>query len=122
MRIATLIISVALAASATFADEPRTGAFQTTFTERSPLSALTIQVPRFGGSFIALKASGKDNDYDLKDESFEVYVPQAYKAGDGWGLFVFDSPGGRGNLHEPWRDVLEKHKLMWIGPNKAGND
>jgi len=105
-----------------FADEPRTGAFQTSFTERSPLSALAIQVPRFGGSLTALKASGKDNDYDLKDETFEVYVPQAYKAGDGWGLFVFDSAGGRGNLHEAWREVLEKHKLIWIGPNKAGND
>jgi hypothetical protein len=117
-----LIVAFAPLAAALAADEVKTGAYQTSFSDRSPLSALEIQVPRFGGSLTALKASGKDNDYDLKDESFEVYVPQTYKAGDGWGLFVFDSPGGRGNLHEQWREVLEKHKLIWIGPNKAGND
>ena len=122
MRIARFIILIAFLAPSAFADEPRTGAYQTSFTDRSPLSALEIQVPRFGGTLTALKASGKDNDYDLGAETFEVYVPASYKQGDGWGLFVFDSPGGRGNLHEPWREVLEKHKLMWIGPNKAGND
>jgi hypothetical protein len=120
-RLPILIVLIASSA-ALAADEPRIGAYQATFTDRSPLSALAIQVPRFGGSLTALKAAGKDNDYDLSAETFEVNVPASYKAGDGWGLFVFDSPGGRGNLHEPWREVLEKHKLIWIGPNKAGND
>src|SRR5436853_486728 len=114
MRIARFIILISLFAPAAFADEPRTGAFQTSFTDRSPLSALEIQVPRFGGSLTALKASGKENDYDLSHETFEVWVPETYKAGDGWGLFVFVSPGGRGSLHEAWREVLEKHKLIWI--------
>jgi len=125
MRIVWLSIfmaALAPAAGALAADEARTGAYQTSFTERSPLSAMDIQVPRFGGTMSALKASGKDNDYNLNDETFQVYVPQSYKPGDGWGLFVFDSPGARGNLHEPWRQVLEKHKLIWIGPDKAGND
>lgn len=122
MRKFAWIILAALFVPAALADEPKTGAYQTSFTDRSPLSALEIQVPRFGGSFIALKASGKDNDYNLAEETFEVWVPASYKAADGWGLFVFDSPGGRGNLHEQWREVLEKHKLIWIGPNKAGND
>src|SRR5438045_3190170 len=124
MRIASLAILIALFAPATsiLADDARTGAYQTSFTERSPLSAMDIQVPRFGGTMSALKTAGKDNDYDLKNETFQVFVPESYKAGDGWGLFVFDSPGGRGSLHEPWREVLEKHKLIWIGPDKAGND
>src|SRR4051812_35400078 len=122
MRIRLLAIFLTLTASATFADETKTGAFQASFTERSPLSAMDIQVPRFGGTMSALAASGKDNDYNLKDETFQVYVPASYKAGDGWGLFVFDSAGGRGSLHEAWRDALEKHKLIWIGPDKAGND
>ena len=122
MRIARFIILIGFFAPYSFAEDPRTGAFQTTFTDRSPLSALEISVPRFGGTLTALKASGKDNDYNLANESFEVWVPESYKAADGWGLFVFDSPGGRGNLHEEWRQVLEKHKLIWIGPNNAGND
>jgi hypothetical protein len=122
MRRLAWIILAALFVPAALADDPKIGAYQTSFTDRSPLSALEIQVPRFGGTLAALKASGKDNDYNLPDETFEVWVPPSYKAADGWGLFVFDSPGGRGNLHEPWREVLEKHKLIWIGPNKAGND
>src|SRR5689334_11312193 len=103
MRIVSLAIFIALLAPATFANDARTGAYQTSFTERSPLSAMDVQVPRFGGTMSALKTAGKDNDYDLQNETFQVYVPESYKAGDGWGLFVFDSPGGRGNLHEPWR-------------------
>src|SRR3954466_15344171 len=122
MRMHWPLILLALISPVALADEAKTGGFQTSFTDRSPLSALEIQVPRFGGSLAALKASGKDNDYVLAQETFEVYVPPGYKPRDGWGLLVFDSPGGRGNLHEPWREVLEKHKLIWIGPNKAGND
>src|SRR5689334_14188544 len=101
MRRLNCLLLIVLLAPATFADEPRTGAFQTAFTERSPLSTIDVQVPRFGGTMNALAASGKDNDYNLKDETFQVWVPETYKAADGWGLFVFDSPGGRGSLHEP---------------------
>jgi predicted esterase len=117
----TLIVLVAPAA-ALAADEAKTGAYHTNFTDRSPQSVIEYQARRFGWNMTQLRASEYEKDYDLSAESFEVNVPDSYKPGDGWGLFVWVSPGGRGNLHEGWRDVLQKHKLVWIGPNKIGNE
>jgi hypothetical protein len=123
MRISKAFTFLAILASAIFAQaDAKTGAFQTTFTERSPQSAIEYQARRFGWNITQLRASEYEKDYDLSAESFEVNVPETYKAGDGWGLFVWVSPGGRGNLHGGWSEVLEKHKLIWIGPNKVGNE
>jgi len=121
-RLLILISIFASATSAVAADDAKTGAYQTTFTERSPQSAIEYQARRFGWNITQLRASEFEKDYDLNNESFEVNVPESYKAGDGWGLFVWVTAGGRGNLHEGWRNVLEKHKLLWIGPNKVGNE
>ncbi len=115
--LAILSANLALAA-----DDPQTGSYHTTFTDRSPQSAIEFQARRFGWNMTQLRASEFEKDYDLQNESFEVHVPDSYKAGENWGLFVWVSPGGRGNLHESWREVLEKHKLIWIGPNKVGNE
>src|SRR5258706_8846228 len=125
MRIGLLAIFIAIlapAAPALAADEAKTGSYHTTFTDRSPLSAVEAQAKRFGWQMAGLNASQFEKNYDLPNESFEVNVPESYKAGDGWGLLVWVSAGGGGNVHEGWRDVLEKHKLMWIGPNKVGNE
>src|SRR2546423_15288067 len=111
MRIARLIIFIALVVPAAFAaaaDEGKTGSYHTTFTDRSPLSAIEAQAKRFGWQMAALNASQFEKNYDLANESFEVNVPENYKAGDGWGLLVWVSAGGGGNVHEAWRDVLEK--------------
>src|SRR5258705_3368444 len=120
--LAMLIGIVAPAAVVLAADEGKTGAYQVTFTDRSPQSAVEYQARRFSWNLTQLRASQYEKDYDLGAESFEVNVPDSYKAGDGWGLFVWVSAGGRGNQHEAWRDVLERYKLIWIGPNKVGNE
>src|SRR5881628_142291 len=117
-----LIALIAPAAPALAADEPKVGAYQATFTDRSPQSPIEYQARRFGWNITQLRASEYEKDYDLGAESFEVNVPESYKPGDGWGLFVWVSAGGRGNLHEAWRDVLEKHKLIWIGPTKSATN
>src|SRR6266568_5261614 len=125
MRRRWLIILIALVTPVSWAraaDQAKSGAYHTTFTDRSPLSAIEAQAKRFGWRMADLNASQYEKDYDLGNEAFEVNVPDSYKAGDGWGLLVWVSAGGGGNVHESWRDVLEKHKLMWIGPNKVGNE
>jgi predicted esterase len=103
------------------ADEAKSGSYHVSYTERSPMSAVEFQARRFGWNMAQLKASEYEKDYELASESFEVHVPESYKVGEKWGLFVWVSPGDRGNLHENWREVLEKHKLILIGPNKVGN-
>src|SRR5258705_12708799 len=104
------------------ADDAKSGSYPATFTDRSPQSAVEFQARRFGWNMTQLKASEFEKDYDLSAESFEVHVPDSYKPADNWGLFVWVGAGGRGQLHESWRDLLEKHKLIWIGTNKVGNE
>src|SRR5687768_6416416 len=113
----------------TRAQEPhRTGSFTATFTERSPLSAIPDVGKRMGWSTDMMKRSKSgDNplelEYDLSNESFDILVPATYTQSDPWGLFVFINPGSGGRPHrQEWLTVLEKHKLILIAPNKAGNN
>jgi predicted esterase len=122
MRPLTIFFLCLICQTLALADDAKTGAYSTTFTDRSPQSAIAFQAGRFGWNMTQLKASEFEKDYDLSNESFEVFVPESYKTGEKWGLFVWVSPGGGGRLHENWREILEKHKLIWIGPNKVGNE
>src|SRR5438445_12483220 len=61
-------------------------------------------------------------EYNIGDESFEIYVPGGYAGEKPYGLFVFDSPGGNGGLMREWKESIDRHELIWVGPNKAGND
>src|SRR5438093_5138128 len=99
-----LLMLISPAALSAAADEAKTGSYHTTFTDRSPLSAVEAQAKRFGWQMAALNASQYEKNYDLGNEYFEVNVPESYKAGDGWGLLVWISAGGGGNVHEAWRD------------------
>jgi hypothetical protein len=101
---------------------PRTGAYQTTFTKRSDLSALPVVSRRMKWSIEAMTNTRQKLDYDLSNESFEVYVPPAYDGKEPYGLVVWVSFGGGGVVADKtWIDVLNRRKLIWIGPNMAGN-
>jgi hypothetical protein len=69
------------------ADEPKTGGFETTFTERSPQSELKALTKR-------LKVLGPGDkieslqDYDLSKEGWCVYVPEKYDPAKPMGLIV----------------------------------
>lgn len=67
--------------------------------------------------------TGKKLEYDLSKENFHVFVPSSYDGTAPYGLMVWVSPGGGGAVPVPgWLDVLDRHKLIWIGPDGAGND
>jgi hypothetical protein len=102
-----------------------TGYSKVTFTERSPLSSNKEICARMGWPL--LEANAAKSDYALADESFEVYVPPTYTGEKPFGLLVFVSPGGGGSLKNydgrgEWKGIIDKHELIWIGPNKVGND
>ena len=101
--------------AATAAGPVQTGSFQLTFDERSPLSAAEEIGRRMGWNV-------KDRDYDLADETFEVYVPASYTGQEPYGLLVWVCPGPGGQLFDRWREVIDKHKLIWVGPNNVGNN
>ena len=105
---------------------PKTGAFQLRVPTRSKTSAIPTVVARMGwGTMEQVKAAaqkdGADVDYQLSNESFEVYVPPNYTGVEPYGLIVWVSagPGGSPPAHD--LPVLDKHKLIWVGANNSGN-
>jgi len=106
------------------ADEPvKTVFFTLTFKERSPHSSPAEVTNRVGP-----KGVKKADDYDLEKESFAVYVPENYTGKKAFGLLVFVSPNGNGDLKgfdrndDGWSKALYEREIIWVGPNKAGND
>jgi hypothetical protein len=101
----------------------RTGSFQIKIPQRCKDSAIPLLVSRFGFAPIdPAKDPDVEKDYDLAKESFEVYVPPAYTGKEPYGLIVWVSASPGGNVHQQWIDVLNKHKLIWVGANNSGNN
>jgi dienelactone hydrolase len=128
-RCLIILAWLVLPAAALAADgaNPQTGSFQVHIPRRSKNSDMVSLCARLGwGTKAQLEAAAKKNgtetDYDLANESFEVFVPEDYDGKEPYGLIVWISPGGGGGVHRQWPDVLKKHKLMWVGANKSGND
>jgi hypothetical protein len=96
----------------------RTGKFTAVFTERSVLSSPAAIKKRMR---LPASRTNKDTDYQLANESFGLYVPEAYDSNNPSGLIVWVSPSEKGNVPEAWIPVLEKHKFVWVGANKSGN-
>ena len=57
--------------------------------------------------------------YDVKDETFELFVPATVR--DWAGALVWLGPGASGSPPRAWLPILEERSLLWIGANSAGN-
>ena len=86
------------------------------FTERSPLSPVASVTQRF-----RVKLNHPPDDYNLADESFEVYVPASYDGSEPYGLLVWINAGESGAPPAEYLPVLDEHKLIWLGANRSGN-
>jgi poly(3-hydroxybutyrate) depolymerase len=116
-----LLGAVALAAAP--ASSPATGPTtrqRVTFTDPNPLAGLAEYCRRTRQLPAAYEREGKEHEYALADESFEIVVPAACGADNPHGLLVWVSPG-RADVPREWLDVLARRKLIWICPNNAGN-
>ena len=103
--------------------KPRTGSFQIKIAKRCKDSAIPVVVSRLGFAPLdPVKDAAVEKDYDLANETFEVYVPPAYNGKEPYGLIVWVNAGPTGRVHQPWVDVLNKHKLIWVGANNSGNN
>src|SRR5262245_53890961 len=115
----TLIATACLTAVA-LADppttQPRVGAFQTRFTDRSPHSPLDTQHKRH-----QIKVDDRQV-YELSEHTFEVVVPETYDGERPFGLLVWVSPIATGRAPHRWLQTLEKNNLIWIGANDSGNE
>jgi hypothetical protein len=99
------------------ADDAKTGGFETTFTERSPLSELKSLVTR-------LKVLGPGEkieqlqDYDLSKEGFWVYVPAKYNTAQPMGLIVLALYKGADVLPEAVLPQLAEANFALIVPKQ----
>jgi hypothetical protein len=98
----------------------RTASATLTFTQRSEQSTNAFIASRMGWP-LAAEAAAKV-DYNLPDESFEVYVPADYNGEKPYGLLVFVNPHPSGRPPQNYVPLLDKYHLIYVGPNKVGND
>lgn len=97
------------------------GQFTAVFNEFSPLSDIHSMTERLR---ITMPPSGYgDHHYVIGRESFEVYVPECYEPNTPFGLLVWISPGPVGTTDNMpgSKELMDKHKLIWVGANHSGN-
>jgi hypothetical protein len=114
MRLLILVLCLWFPAAA--GEAPRTGTFQLTFTERHPESAYERMRIRYGWG-----AAEPDGAYDLSQEAFDVHVPPAYDGSQPYGLIVYTNAGKGGNANA-YRELMARHRLIWIGAANVPND
>jgi hypothetical protein len=96
----------------------KTGQFELTISERTPLSAPAEIAKR-----LHVKPEQLGVDYDLSKETFDVYVPP--KPGDDgkYGLMpVIHFEDGHGFPPTAWLPLLDKYHLIWIGPANGSEE
>jgi hypothetical protein len=116
------LLVVLLGAGEPTTREAKVGSFTLTFKARSPLTSAEQIADRMGIGVEPLLRATRERTYGLAAESFDVYVPASYTGQEPFGLFVWVSPGDTVGMAPGWKEALDKHKLIWIGANKAGND
>lgn len=107
-----------------------TGRSRVTFKDRNPLGEIEELNTRF-----RTNVSASEKPYILADESFELYVPELAEADakapkdakpgeekKPYGLLVWVSPSEDGAPPANYLPVLDKHRLIWVGANKTGNE
>jgi predicted esterase len=54
--------------------------------------------------------------------SWEVYVPSSYDPSRPPGIMLYISPTMKAGVPKTYRQLMDKHNLIWVGANEAGND
>jgi hypothetical protein len=120
-----LILAVIISAGATtpLNQQPppaaeQVGHVQLTFAERSPLSSVEALRERNEETIADLTPSHLAHiEYDLSNESFDVWVPTNSERNVPLGLFVWV---GVTQASGEWLDVLARHKMIFIAANTYG--
>jgi pimeloyl-ACP methyl ester carboxylesterase len=109
----------------------RTGQYSTSLEHHHPLAASRTIMPRMLGAGAQRTAAEMQKKlgqalpdflYKISEETFQVYVPDDYDGRTPYGLMVFINSGDNGGPPKDWLPALKKHRLIFIGANKSGND
>src|SRR5438552_1021684 len=86
------------------------GKFDVSFDQRSALSALSVQVQRYGVE------RSKAQMYETANEKFFVIVPDEYEAAAaGWGLMVWCNASRGGGMPAQLEELLATKRLIGVG-------
>jgi hypothetical protein len=117
---AAFLLSAVVAAAASLPHQK--GRFTAVFDRHSPLSdsesiSKRLRIPAKPGPI-------NKHHYAIQDESFEVYVPDTYDPNTPFGLLVWISanPDGGIERYQGIKELMDKHRLIWIGANRCGNE
>ncbi len=133
-----LLILTAPARAADSSDAPKAGRSQVTWPlpsdaefakQYTALGKLHgFNIPADYPQKIREKSQGTTGDGKFPDPTYELYVPKSFeratsREGEKFGLFVWISASPSGKPpREDWLKVLDKHKLIWVGPNGVQNE
>ncbi len=120
----TAVLFVMLTFSIASAEESaphKKGSFTAVFEKYSPLSDTRAISSRMGVRVEPGRI--KKHHYDIEHESFEMYVPDCYDSNTPFGLIVWipAGPGGPIETYKGSKELMAKHKLVWVGANNSGN-
>jgi len=71
---------------------------------------------------VANRAAGVDYNFDLTQETFEIFVPRNYTGGEAFGVFAFMDAGDHMTMPRQWAAILEQEKLICLIPQRIGNN
>ena len=75
-------------------------------------------------SYHGARPPKSDNEGKLKSAygtTWSVYVPEKYQMDKPYGVIVYISSSDSGEIPHQWMPIFDRHNLIWIGPNHAGN-
>ncbi|HEY3859473.1 MAG TPA: PHB depolymerase family esterase [Gammaproteobacteria bacterium] len=127
IRSLSLLLTGLLWLPAAGADAPRTGAYDTSFTQTTPLADGGEVLKRLLHPLVynEWKTQGRIKPGQTivpSQESWEVYVPSDYDGSQPYGVLVWISYGPDGRMEENWQHIFREHKLIYIGADRSGND
>lgn len=65
---------------------------------------------------------GQSPDKAQGDTKWSVYVPKEYDGVIPYGAIAFIPSVEKASVHAPYKPILDKHRLIWISPDSAGNE
>lgn len=109
------------------ADAPRTGAYQTSFDQITPLAG-GVEIfkrmlhPLVYEQKIAEYHPTVDQVIDPSREHWQIFVPEDYDGNTPYGVLVWVAPWDTLGMPSGWQSVLKAHHLIFVSAGNSGND
>lgn len=110
-----------LSTASLFADSVKKGSYA--LTDKGIPEALFEKVTGFEPKKLKLNPESGLYTFenDGKELKWQVYVPENYNSSKPAGILCYINSGDNGGIPGKWKEVMDKHNLIWIGADRSGN-